>query len=386
MKPLRRAGFSATDLLVILGVLGILAALLAMALVKARLAGGRVQSMNNLKQIGLAAHLYHDDDNVFPAGNDRNNFSAFARLLPYIEQANVHRMIDFSTSVDDKANDNARQVQIKLFLSPLDPQKTVYADRGATNYLFCAGSKTGLVNNNGVFCQDSKASLGQITNANGSSNTLMAVETLKGDGGTKASDVRRQHVLLKPEPPKGPPPPKVDPERLKQWIADLGSNQFDVRKKATDELQKLGEVIEPALKKAREEKLALETSQRLDQLLQKIASQREERVARLGVDLKDDAGAAEWKAGTDIAGDRGSSWLDGRFLQSTFTATRPFNDARPDVSVLGRGGLSSMRTLGSPVILVLFCDGHVQSIPVSFELKTWKCAANWMNIEPFVLP
>jgi prepilin-type processing-associated H-X9-DG protein len=386
MRPLRRPGFAAPDLLVILAVIGILAGLLVMSVVKARLAAGRIQSINNLKQIAIAAHNYHDSENAFPAGIDKKNYSAFARLLPYIEQVQVYRLIDFSKPVDDRANDKARQVHLKLFLSPLDPQKTVYADRGASNYLFCAGSKPGLRDNNGVFCLDSKVPLGQITNANGSSNTIMAAETLKGDGGTKASDVRRQHVLLKPEPPKVAPAPKVDAEQVKQWIADLGSDQFEVRKKATDELQKLGEAIEPILKKAREAKLPLETSKRLDQMLQKIDSERQERLTRLGVNLKEDAGTAEWKASTDIVGDPGGSWLDGRFLQTTFTATRPFNDSRPDVSVQGRGGLSAMRTMGSNVVPVAFCDGHVQSIPTAFELKSWKCAANWMNTDPFVLP
>lgn len=383
MKPLRRPGFTAVDLLIVLALIGVLAGLLLTVLVKARVASGRTQSMNNLKQIALATHIYHDTNLVLPAGNDKNNYSAFARLLPYLEQANLQ--IDFSKPVDDPANDNVRAVRIALFLSPLDPQKTVVANRGATNYLFCAGSKPGLKDNNGAFCQDSEVTLTQITNANGCATTLMAAETLKGDGGDKAVDVHRQHVLLKLEAPKKAPPPKVDEARVKQWIADLGSDQFEVRKKATEELEKLGEAIEPALKKAQENKSTLEVSKRLDQLLQKIARERLER-QQGPINLKDEAGVADWKDGTHIAGDRGSSWLDGRFLQTTFTATRPFNDSRPDVSAMGRGGLSAMRNLGSPVILTAFCDGHVQAIPVTFDLKTWKLTANWANTDAFVLP
>jgi type II secretory pathway pseudopilin PulG len=389
MTPVRRSGFTATDLLFVLAILGILAGLLLTALVKARLAAGRVQSVNNLKQIAIAAHCYHDDNLAFPSGNDKNNYSAFAHLLPYIEQANVYGMINFNKPVDDPANDKARKVEIKLFLSPLDPQKTVYADRGATNYLFCAGSKPGLSKNNGVFCQDSEVALGPITNANGSSNTIMAAETLKGDGGTKASDVRRQHVLLKPEEPKAAPAPKVDAERVKQWIADLGSNTFDVRKKATEELEKLGAAIEPALKKAQGGKPTLEISKRLDQLLQKIDRERLERLAGPLRNLKEDAGVAHWKAGTNIAGDRGGSWLDGRFLQTTFTATRAINDPRPDVNVSGLGGLSALRNMGGPVILIAFCDGHVQAIPMAFfenNPKILSKAANWNNTDPFTLP
>jgi hypothetical protein len=243
-----------------------------------------------------------------------------------------------------------------------------------------------LADNNGVFCQDSQVTLTQITNANGCAATLMAVETLKGDGGARAVEVGRQHVFLKPEKPKNVPAPKVDDERVKQWLGDLGSAQFEVRKKATEELEKLGEAIEPALKKAQEAKATLEINKRLEQLLQKIARERLERQRGPIGNLKDEAGVAEWRDGTNIVGDRGSSWLDGRFLQSTFTVTRPFNDTRPDVNVMGRGGLSAIRNLGSPVILAAFCDGHVQAIPVTFELSTWKLAANWTNTEPFTLP
>src|SRR5205823_4254126 len=120
---------------------------------------------------------------------------------------------------------------------------------GATNYLFSAGSKPGLKDNDGVCYQDSLIRLpGDITD--GTSNTVLAGETLKGDGGTKAVDVRRQHVALKKEALKG---------------------------------------------------------------------------------LKDEAGVQEFKDNKDIVGDRCARWIDGRFLQGTFTATRSINDSRPDV-------------------------------------------------------
>jgi len=118
-------------------------------------------------------------------------------LLPYIEQNSVYKLIDLKKSVDDEANVNARKIVIKTFLAPMDPVMKVKDDYGPTNYLFNAGSKPDLADNDGIFYRDSKITFGDITD--GTSNTLFTGETLKGDGGKKAVDVRRQYVLLKKE-------------------------------------------------------------------------------------------------------------------------------------------------------------------------------------------
>ncbi len=147
----RRQALSLFELLVILALLGLLFALMLPAIAKARQAAGRAQSSNNLKQLGLAAHNYHDTYNFLPPGNDDNNFSAAAKLLPYIEQASVYKQLDLKKSVTDDANKVARALVIQTFLSPNDPLQQVNNESGATNYLFCAGSKYVLENNNGIF-------------------------------------------------------------------------------------------------------------------------------------------------------------------------------------------------------------------------------------------
>jgi prepilin-type processing-associated H-X9-DG protein len=299
MKRHPRRGFTVFQLLTVLALLALLFALLMPALVKVRKSAERMQSQNNLKQIALACHNYHDTYNVLPPGNDANDFSAAARLLPYIEQENVYSQIDFKKPISDKANAEVRKTIIKVFLSPQDPVQTVNDAYGATNYLFNAGSKFGLVDNDGVFYQDSKIRIPDIVD--GTSNTLMVGETLKGDGGKKAVDVHRQYVLLK-------------------------------------------------------EKDALKT-------------------------LTEDSGVADFKDNKHITGDRCASWMDGRFLQGTFTGTRMLNDGKPDVSCDGMGGLSGLRNLEEGTNVAM-CDGSVRYVNQKVSLAVWKLLTSRNDGQP----
>jgi type II secretory pathway pseudopilin PulG len=203
MSARPRSAFTLFQLLTVLAILAIGFALFLPALAKVRAAAARTQSANNLKQIAIGALSAYDTNNVLPAGCDANGFSTAAYLLPYIEQQNVYQMIDFKKSVDDKANAQARAAQIKTYTSPMDPITQTNKDFGATNYLFNAGSKAALKDNDGVFYLESKTHLPDI--ADGTSNTLLAVETLKGDGvdAPESADVRRQHILLKKESVQG---------------------------------------------------------------------------------------------------------------------------------------------------------------------------------------
>jgi prepilin-type processing-associated H-X9-DG protein len=87
--------------------------------------------------------------------------------------------------------------------------------------------------------------------------------------------------------------------------------------------------------------------------------------------LKDESGVKEWKTGKHIAGHRCASWMDGRFLQGTFTGTRKVNDPKPDVSAEGgNGGWSGLRTLADGVNIAL-CDGSVRYVSQKVDLKIW---------------
>src|SRR6202035_3294901 len=99
-KGALRAGFTLIELLVVIGIIGVLTGLLLPAVQKVRESANRTQCANNLKQIGLAFHSYHDDNQAFPqtykllptsdptapSGADVYGAGAFVLILPYIGQ------------------------------------------------------------------------------------------------------------------------------------------------------------------------------------------------------------------------------------------------------------------------------------------------------------
>lgn len=183
-----RRGFTLFQLLLILALLAILFALLLPAIVKARIAASRSQSINNIKQLSLALNnmAANSANGEVPSGEDDNHFSASAYFLPYLQQNSLYSTIDFKKSVDDKINAAARKTLVKTFLSPRDPVLQVKDDMAATNYLW----------NDKIFSLNSKPLFPQ--SFRGRTSSIICVgETLKGDPKAAAEDVRRRHVELK---------------------------------------------------------------------------------------------------------------------------------------------------------------------------------------------
>lgn len=98
---MRRRGFTLIELLVVIAIIAILIALLLPAVQQAREAARRTQCKNNLKQMGLALHNYHDNYQFFPNGNVASSaggwgLSWYARILPFVDQAPLYNQLTFS--------------------------------------------------------------------------------------------------------------------------------------------------------------------------------------------------------------------------------------------------------------------------------------------------
>lgn len=151
------------------GVAGIGAGLLLPAVQKVRASAARMQSSNNLKQIALAIHNYHDTFGHFPQDivdkNGKPLLSWRVAILPYIEQDNVYKQFKLDEPWDSANNKQWSQVAIKTFLSP---QAVLQNPGGKTNYQGFAGPGT-------VFEPGKKIKFTDVTD--GTSNTIMLIET-----------------------------------------------------------------------------------------------------------------------------------------------------------------------------------------------------------------
>jgi prepilin-type N-terminal cleavage/methylation domain-containing protein/prepilin-type processing-associated H-X9-DG protein len=149
-----RRAFTLVELLVVIAVIGILVGLLLPAIQASRGAARRMACSNNLKQLGTAIHLYHDNYKVLPPFaqvrrlEDGSLWTGYmgphGRILPYIEQQNVTKWLNTKTYYADPANKDFIGRIVGLFQCPseLRPEPVNHADFGyinGVNYGFCAG-------------------------------------------------------------------------------------------------------------------------------------------------------------------------------------------------------------------------------------------------------
>jgi prepilin-type N-terminal cleavage/methylation domain-containing protein/prepilin-type processing-associated H-X9-DG protein len=202
-----RHAFTLVELLVVVAIIGVLIALFLPAVQKAREAANRVVCQNNLKQIGLALHMYHDNWSYFPSGyvwrpgisgadpimcpnqlgdstDTAPGWGWAALLLPFLEQDNLRRLIDLNVPAEDSRFNSVRTTLLSIFVCPTDRGTGVYTiisdlgtpmgDAATNSYAACYGSGTQITldpdRGNGLFFRNSRIRLADISD--GSSNTL----------------------------------------------------------------------------------------------------------------------------------------------------------------------------------------------------------------------
>ena len=138
-----RRAFTLIELLVVIAIIAVLIALLLPAVQAAREAARRAQCVNNLKQLGIALHNYHESRGSFMHGYSANVWGPMVMLLPNFEQQAVFSSINFSispnTSRATAGNQTVLFTKMNVCFCPSDDDRLTTAE-GHINYVFNTGS------------------------------------------------------------------------------------------------------------------------------------------------------------------------------------------------------------------------------------------------------
>ena len=197
----RPLGFSLIELLVVIGIIGVLTALLIPAVQSSRTAASRTACANTLRQLGLAAHHHVSARGYFPSGSVAKEFpsdpqhawtffrwSALAQLTPFLENAAVYDALNLSVPLYGSnfavrpENAEAVRVFVAEFICPADEARYLNEDFAPTSYAASTGTGAGggsPRDADGVFFINSQTSTAQISD--GTSKTALMSESMLGD-------------------------------------------------------------------------------------------------------------------------------------------------------------------------------------------------------------
>lgn len=177
-----RRGFTLIELLVVIAIIAILIALLLPAVQQAREAARRSTCKNNLKQIGVALHNYNETHTILPPGSigpSTNAHSAWAFILPFMEQSVLYNKWNFSLVQNHANNREANSTPVTSYFCPSKPRPSLNdSNQAYGDYAVSTG--TGHSNSashsnwKGIFNQNSNTRLRDVTD--GTSNTFAVGE------------------------------------------------------------------------------------------------------------------------------------------------------------------------------------------------------------------